>query len=91
MVCVSPRSLRFRRYAESVRDCCGTRSGVWECEADGPSCGTFVLRTPEAENAFDRLAYTRLLFQESIAVVGRAWFQGGCAWFGEVVWRRRCV
>ena len=26
---------------------CGTRSGVWECEADGPSCGTFVLRTPE--------------------------------------------
>ena len=41
------RRLPFRRYAESASDCCLTRSGVWECEADGPSCGTFVLRTAE--------------------------------------------
>ena len=33
----------------------------------------------------------RLDFQASIAVVGKAWFQGGCAWFGEVPWRRLCV
>ena len=24
-------------------------------------------------------------------MAGKAWFQGGLAWFGAVVWRRRCV
>ena len=37
----------FWRYAESVGGCRGARSGDWECEADGPSCGTFALRAPE--------------------------------------------
>ena len=37
----------FWRYAESVGVWCGTRLGAWECEADGPSCGTFALRAPE--------------------------------------------
>ena len=47
--CVTSRCLCFLRYAESVGSWCGTRSGVWECEADGPSCGTLVLRVPEQE------------------------------------------
>ena len=47
--CVASRNLCFWRYGELVGGCCGTRSGVWECEADGPSCGTFVLRAPEQE------------------------------------------
>ena len=37
------------RYAGSAGRCCGTRSRVWACEADGPSCGTFVLRTPQQQ------------------------------------------
>ena len=45
--CVASRNLWFWRYAESVGGCCLTSSGVWECEADGSSCGTFMLRTPE--------------------------------------------
>ena len=32
----------------------GTRSGVWACEADGTSCGTFVLRTPEQQVSVER-------------------------------------
>ena len=24
-------------------------------------------------------------------MVGKAWFKGGLAWFGEATWRRRCV
>ena len=39
----------FWRYAEVVGGGWGTRSGDWACEADGPSCGTFVLRAPEQE------------------------------------------
>ena len=47
--CVASRNFCFWRYAEFVGGCCGTRSGVCECEGDGPSCGTFGLRTPEQE------------------------------------------
>ena len=39
VICVGPVASRLNlciwRYAESVGGCCGTRSGVWECEADG--------------------------------------------------------
>ena len=45
--CVSSRYLCIWCYAESVGGCWGTRAGAWECEADGPSCGVFVLRVPE--------------------------------------------
>ena len=47
--CIASRNLCFWHYAGSAGGCWGTRSGVWECEADGPSCGTFVLRTPEQQ------------------------------------------
>ena len=47
--CVASRNLCFWRYAGSAGSCCGARSIVWACEADGPSCGTFVLRPSEAE------------------------------------------
>ena len=45
--CAASRNLCFWRYARSAHSCCGARSGYWACEADGPACGTFILRTPE--------------------------------------------
>ena len=52
--CVVSRRLSFGRYAGNLGSCCGARPGVWECEADGPSCGRFVARTAGAGSAFDR-------------------------------------
>ena len=42
--CVASGNLCIWRYAGRANRWCLTRSGAWECEADGPSCGTFVLR-----------------------------------------------
>ena len=48
--CVASHNLCFWRYARGAGFCCcGTRSGVWACEAVGPSCGMFVLRVAEQQ------------------------------------------
>ena len=84
VVCIPPRGLRFRRFAKTLGGCCGTRSAVWACEPDGPSCNKDLMRMPGAESAFDGLVYARRLFQAvhlSGQKGGKAWFQGGRAWF----------
>ena len=79
--CVVSRNLCIWRYAESVGRCCGTRSGVWACEADGPSCGTFVLRTPE-----DEVLLKRPHLHGTSALPGVR-----CSGWKSVVSRRLCV
>ena len=45
----------------------------------------------EAGSAFDAASYSRQGAEASIAVVGKARFQGRCASFGEVVWGERAA
>ena len=45
--CVASRNVCSWRHARSAGRCCGARSGVWEC--DRPSCGAFVVHTPEQQ------------------------------------------
>ena len=94
VVCVGPVASRPTSYgfgvtleAKAVVVGLGRTFGSVECEADGPACNKDLLRTPGAASAFDVPSYARLLLQESMAVVGKAWFQRCCAWFGEVGWR----
>ena len=74
-VCIGPVASRpavnaFWRHAGSAGRWSLTRSGVWECEADGPACNKDLLRTAGAGSAFDGLPYARLGSQEFIPVVG---------------------
>ena len=52
--CVASHDLCFWRYAGRAGRWSLTRSGVWACDADGPSCGTFVSRVSEQEVRLNR-------------------------------------
>ena len=84
--CVAARILCFFTLRVA-----GTRSVVWACEADGPSCGMFVVRTPEQQV---RLIRPHMHSTAGILGMRRSDRKGvvprGLAWFGDAKWRRRC-
>ena len=65
MVCVNPVASRPAIYVFGVTlevwavDA-GTRSGFWECEADGPACNKDLMRIAGVGSAFNGLACARL-------------------------------
>ena len=65
VVCVGPVASLPTIYASAVTlkawaVVAGTRSGVWECMADGPACNKDLRCALGAGRSFDGLAYARL-------------------------------